>query len=419
MAEIITNPPSSIAKKAKHASAVNTFTNPNQFSSAISNIDLPGLRYIIPFHKTAINILKYSMDRTPFAFASRSIRNEIKQGGAVRDMALGRIATGTFFMLGAMALAVNDRITGGAPSDPELRQIWLQNNQPYSIKFKDEKGKNLYIAYNRFEPIGNLLSFGADVGPILFNLNKTQLDELAIAAIVTVCKNTLSKTYLQSVTNVLAALDDPDRKMKSFLLSMAAGFVPNVINTANKSFIDPYRRTTKGQDKEAEFLSRSLNDLVDKLKTRIPGESKDLPPLLNLWGQVIENRPGFQDTMGQRVYNFLSPAYAVFKEETDPVNKFILENNIKIQMPRRFFEKGGAKIPLSKREYYDFVRFSGRLAKKELDKLVKRNDFKNADLERKEYVFKKIISKSRLFAQGVVLEKHPELLTRIEDAMER
>ena len=56
-----------------------------------------------------------------------------------------------------MTLASQGLLTGNGPADPELRKIWLRNNQPMSIT----RGK--FFSYASIEPLNLVFSLAADL----------------------------------------------------------------------------------------------------------------------------------------------------------------------------------------------------------------------------------------------------------------
>lgn len=414
--ELTRNPSESIRITAREQANVNTFTNYNKFSSSLNAFrSIPGVRYIIPFVNTPSNIMRFAYHRTPFALLWGQAKEDILAGGAKRDMALGKIATGSMAMAYATNLALDGRVTGAAPDDPALRKIWLQNNQEYSFVFDGDNGKRTFVSYNRFEPIGMLFGFSADYANIVNDMGDKEASELIGAATMAFGRNVLSKTWLKSISDMFSALDNPDRSLGQFSLNLASGLVPNAINQTNRAFIDPVLRETRGFQ-EGDFASRSLAEMTDAAKAKIPGYSKDLPARRNLWGEPIEPRAGFTDTVGQRVYNLLSPAY-VKQVEGDKVNEVILDNDVSITMPKRSLKLPGVPSPveLTSEQYSRYVELAGVPTKQQLDELVNTATFdslSNGENGEKARVIRRVVSQNRQAAKAQLLEEFPDIIDR-------
>ena len=114
-------------------------------------------RFIAPFIRTPVNIVKYAGERTPLGFIFKRYKDAIEAGGAEADIAKAKIAFtgGVMSVLGLYAS--QGLITGRGPEDVREGSIKRNGVAEYSIKVGDE-----YISYQRFEPFGILLGLTAD-----------------------------------------------------------------------------------------------------------------------------------------------------------------------------------------------------------------------------------------------------------------
>jgi hypothetical protein len=82
---------------------------------------------------------------------SESYQQAMKAGGEQAAVAKAKIELGTAMYGAAAFYALSGNITGAGPSNPVLRQQWLQaGNEPYSIKVP---GTNTWISYRRADPV--------------------------------------------------------------------------------------------------------------------------------------------------------------------------------------------------------------------------------------------------------------------------
>lgn len=419
--QVMENPPANIRETAMTAADVNTYTNYNELATKVNAFRnaFPLLKFPLPFVTTPANIVAYAAKRTPLAPLAKSFREDVAAGGSRRDLALGRMATGSLAMIGFHNLASQGVITGGAPSDPALRSIWLQENQEYSFKLTGEDGKTTFVAYNRLDPIGMLAGIASDVYHIREGMSRKDEDDLISATMMAMYNNLLSKTYMTGISDIMSALDfeEPQGKnLSDIAANTVAGLVPNILNQANRTFVDPTIRDTKnvnvGFDNQASFIAKT----IDKIKSKVAGYSSELPARRNLWGEVIEARQGFNDATGEMIYNFLSPAYVTKKDE-DPVNGWLIDNDIGIRMPSRKMKLQGFRKPvqLSAQEYNTYLELSGKPAKKQLDNLIGSGRFDRMTDDKRSDAVRRIITGFRRQAKRDLLQLFPEITIRAQN----
>ena len=240
-------------------------------------------------------------------------------------------------------------------------------------------------------------------------------DDLISGALTALNNNLLSKTYMQGLSDLISALDpsDPFTNLSDVGANTLSGFAPNFINQANRTFVDPTVRDTKnvnvGFDNQVSFLNKT----VDKIKGKTFGYSDDLPARRNLWGDVIEVRQGFNDGLGEMIYNYLSPAYVTRKDE-DPVNNWLIDNDIGIRMPSRKMKVQGFKKPvqLSAQEYNTYLELSGKPAKAELDSLITSKAFEGFTDDERGDAVRRVITGFRRQAKVELLQLFPEIVER-------
>jgi hypothetical protein len=327
--EIINNPPENIKMAAVNAGRYQTFTNSlsetrikgigeiGQMGEAARRKKTVGpyARVIIPFVRTPTNIMSFMFERTPLAPLSRSIREEIAAGGARRDLALGKIVTGSTIMAVAADLTLSGQVTGAGPTDPQMRNIKRTTGwQPYSVKVGDT-----YYAYNRLDPIGGYLGLAADVTEIMGQVDDATADQLATAAILSIVQNMSSKTYMSGVTEFLDALDssstDPEAnnwKINRYFQRLAGSMVPASVANLER-VMSPEMSATYGY--------------IDRIKSRIPGFSEGLPPRRNIFGEPVVLEGGIGP-------DIMSPIYQS-TDKKDPVADEIVRQQTDVAMPRR------------------------------------------------------------------------------------
>lgn len=361
---LVDNPPEGLRMAAAEFADTQTFTRElgqwgRDFTKLVNKT--PGGRFIFPFIRTPINIMKYAFARTPLGPMAGQTRAAIQAGmragasdaeRAAAAEAYARIGLGTMVMMTAADMARSGTLTGGGPADASLKQAQRrQGIQPYSIKIGDR-----YYAYNRMDPLGLMMGMAADVAEVSMLAETPEAEKLALAGALAFGKNMANKTWASGVFDMIKAVDDPDRYGTSFITNFAGSFVPAFVRNV-ESTIDPIPRETRSPtgDGVEDFTARMVNDV----RSRIPGLSESLPPRRNLWGEPIDTSSGLGSA-----FDFLSPIYSSLRKP-DAVDAYILENRIKTSMPSRQVQG----VPLNAEEYDRYVQLSGETAKRMLDQM--------------------------------------------------
>lgn len=417
IAEIVENPPESLRLSAIGQANYQTFTNtPGTLAQGISRMvnEYPVMRVILPFVRTPANIMTYTFQRTPLAPLMSEVRADLSAGGARRDVALARIATGTTVMMVVADNAMNGDITGNGPASAAERQALMRTGwQPYSVKVDGR-----YYAYNRMDPIGMTMGLAADMVEILVNDDygvekERTMEEAAVAVTMSIANNVMSKTYLSGISDFFEAMADPERRADSFFQRLGGSVVPAGVAEVAR-YQDPYMR--------------EANNILEAIRRRTPGLSDELPPRRDLWGRPIS----YQSGLGP-AYDALSPIYS--KEQTSsPIDEEILRLEASITMPPKKTSFNGVTIDLSNHPeaWSRYVELAGNAlkhpawnlgAKDYLDQMVTgRGDLSPLYQELSEGpdggksdLIKKTINEYRELARRQLLDEFPELRAEYED----
>lgn len=330
---ILASPPEAIEDAAKEFAAYVTFTRDlgeaGQKVQALAST--PVGRLVLPFVRTPTNIFKYAGERTPLAFASQAVREEIAAGGQRRALALAKISLGAMTMSYMGMLAAEGIITGGGPKDKMLRQeLMMTGWQPYSIKAGDT-----YYSYARIEPIGSLFGIAADAADLLGQMPQKDAEELGAALVVAISRNVANKTFIKGLAGTLNAVSSQDMGVvKTFLEKELPTILP--FSTAEGQVartIDP--------------VMREVNSVMDAFKDKIPGLSDTLPPRRNLWGEPIYLQGGLGPDL-------ISPIYTSTMK-LDQVSQELVRLELPIGMPAKTIEG----VPLTPDEYDAYVVLQG------------------------------------------------------------
>lgn len=351
ISEILANPPSDVRLEAVNAATYSTFTGkPAEALSKLGQAfqNLPLGRMFLPFKNTPINILTYATEHTPMAPLVKTWRADFMAGGARRDVALARVSTGSMVMSLAMDQALNGTFTGKGPQEPGQRAEWMRaGNQPYSFKVG-----NRWVAYNRVDPIGMTIGLAADISESVVNAQKDvdneHFEKAMTGAIFAVANNAMSKTYLQGMADLMAAITNNEMKGESFVQKLTGSLVPAGVASMARNGLpgvggDPYMRIA--------------DNMVDSLRRRIPGLSKDLPLYRDLWGREVNYQSG-----NGWAYDMFSPIY-MKTAKPEPVDKELERLTFFPQMPDKKMTIKGVKVELTPPQFSRFMQLSGNEGK--------------------------------------------------------
>lgn len=351
MLEIVNDPPEHIRISAADAALYNTFTNkPGEWAQALMNLRNAGSLnptfLVLPFLRTPANILRYSFERSPIAPLVGQWRADIAAGGARRDLALSRMATGTSIMAIGLDLAADGIITGTGPSDAGKREALMRQGwQPNSVKVDDK-----YYSFSRGDPVGMALSAAGTIGEMLKSKEMSPEDfdtanELLAASIGVVSTSIVDKTFFKGVSDFATMIHESNRGdagVTNWLNKQAGSLLPfsSALNLT-KRFADP--------------VTREANSPWDAIQARIAGMSERLPPARNLWGE--ERKP---DEVYGRTYDVLSPV-AVSQAKDSPIDAEMerLQMSVKRIQRRGVFSGGDIDFRDYPQAYDAYVRLAG------------------------------------------------------------
>ena len=164
----------------------------------------PLTKYVVPFIKTPHNLMVYAGTHTP------GINRFLKEAQAVRagdDEAAkavlkGRVAFGYGVLATGFGYAAAGNLTGNGPADPELRKIWLQSNQPQSIKIGDK-----WVSYASIEPLNVMFAAAADLQHAAPYLQAGEYDRMVSQLQYTFAKAFYERSYMKGVQTAIGYLN--------------------------------------------------------------------------------------------------------------------------------------------------------------------------------------------------------------------
>lgn len=236
------------------------------------------VKAVVPFVRTPVNIFRFAIKHGPLAPIEQGWRRDLMAGGDASRKAMAQLSTGMAMWSAGAWLANNGIITGGFSPDPEVRKVQEMNGaKEYAVKVGDK-----YIQYNRLDPFATVLGFAADFAKVVGHISDAESDKLGKAMTITLARNLMSKTYVQGLANMFNAISDATSGrsttgLDSFLYRQTSSMlIPSLVNSV------------KGDD-----ALREVRNMLDAVKVRMPGYSKEVPAVRNIIGEVVDAPQGW------------------------------------------------------------------------------------------------------------------------------
>lgn len=274
---------------------------PESFATFGRIINNPVMKIWIPFYKTPTQIVRRIFERSSILapFLVKEVRDNLRKGGVHRRQAIATaLGPSSIFALGmyhAAGGATGDEqdkpdyyITGYGPSDPKVRQTWLESNVPYSIAIKDDDGGYTFVSYARYDPYSGVLAMMADAKDVIYNSE----DEVDITSLI-LAGGFASAKYVGTALPMTQFIGELTRVMGG-----------NYESTQQK--IDRIVKLVGGQVIEAGTM---VGEHIQAVGVYNPYTGKATPQLSGNFERMYE--PGQSNTTPQDMY----PEGNMFKQE--------------------------------------------------------------------------------------------------------
>jgi hypothetical protein len=373
ISELLSNPTEGMTTKAHGEALYQTFNKPlGEMGQSIMKIreKIPGrLGYFaVPFIRTITNLTKYAAERTPFNFAK--IAYDYNKGKIPKDELSNEIAKplmGSIMALVTGMLVNEGYMTGGGPKDKTKREALRRTGwQPYSFKIGD-----LYISYNRFDPLGQIIGTAADIAEVILNKpfpDEQNTKEMVGRLAASLARNWTSKTYMQGISGILDAVSDPVRYGENFIEQFSGSLIPSMVASTARS-TDPYYRNVEG--------------VKDALQARIPVASEKLLPKRDIWGEPIERKGGFAVQM-------LSPS-DVSVDNPERINGELVRLGVHPGQPGKKIRG----VELTPEEYDLYCELAGKRAKTMVSHYIESDSYDSRRDEINKLTIENIIQHAR------------------------
>lgn len=323
----------------------------------------PGLRFIFPFIRTPVNLLKAAFEeRTPLGLLIGETKGEIFQ--KKDPVAISRMMMGTTVGMMVYHWTQEGRITGTRSLDPrDNAALDLAGIQRSSIAFEDSEGKTFYVHYGRTDPIGAHIGLFADLAELSADMDEKEHADLVAGVIAIVSKSMTSKSYFQSLQDAVLAIHDPGRygtrllgRTASALLVPHSNFWAQVHRVQDENIPETDRRSLdlEFQSQVVSKLPPGVDDAVVQMINLINDKKKQLgiEPKLNIFGEEIVPPVGVP-------FSMLNPFF-VSEGSQDPAAKEIARLRLPIDMVSMYstLPGPGGGIKLSPAQMNRYIRLT-------------------------------------------------------------
>jgi hypothetical protein len=308
------------------------------------------LTFFLPFIDTPTNIVKQAIEMSPLggflavidgtrALRRRYLRGNMSKAEAelaagqlynrarfVQDVTNQTIAWTAYFALSGLVKPDDD--------DEDGRPV-ITGTQPYKTTKRGERDNayavmppqsirigNTMFSYARMDPFASMMAGVVDLMQEI-DRNGGTLNGAAASSYMMRLKDQLKdKTFLQGVSDLLNAIEDPERFAENATANILTGFVPNIIRQPIRESDDVIRDMQPREEQGfLEAVARRIGYSV------VPQMA---PVKMDVWGNEIRANRG-KDLLGSPVADklrrTLDPLNSSFGADAEPIDAWIFQFN--------------------------------------------------------------------------------------------
>lgn len=371
------------------------YTLDRAYAKVESFLQTPVIKTFIPFAPTVTRVFDQAASRVPgMQVISPQFYKDMSRGGVYADRAAARIISGGIIPTMLVSTgALENKITGGGPSDPQLKRA-LENTgwQEYSIVFdkstftpdllerlkkttnttESNDGKKIYVSYQRFDQVGQIVGAAADYAESLkMHVDTPDSEEwqkYAMATAAYMSEFTSQLPVAQFVGNIVSSMRgnyeesgqmavDIFENLSSSFAKRAALSVPVVSYAAGTQSAHIARlldrpQTTKMQDTMAASAARAeLEKIRNEIMGRIPLMRGEVEKELDYAGREVINKSSVLDAWINGI-----PFIKAKAGTTNKLDETLIANGMGISKPSPKWEG----VTLGAEQYNRFKRLYGQ-----------------------------------------------------------
>lgn len=358
-------------------------------------LNAPVIKTFIPFAPTLTRVFDQAASRVPgMQVISPQFYKDMSKGGVYADRAAARVISGGIIPTMLISTgALENKITGGGPGDPQLKRA-LENTgwQEYSLVFdkstfspwmldklktytnltESTDGKKIYVSYQRFDQVGQIVGATADYAESLKMHVETpdseEWQKYAMATAAYVSEFTSNAPIAQWVGNVVSSLrgnyEESGQKVVEMFETLSSSFakraalsVPVIsyaagTQSAHIAKLIDRPQTTRMQDTMAASAAKAeLEKIKNEISGRIPLLRGEVEKELDYAGREIINKTSVMDAWINGI-----PFVKAKAGTTNELDETLLANKMGISKPSPKWEG----VTLGAEQYNKFKRLYGQ-----------------------------------------------------------
>ena len=425
VADIIKKKPAELEKAALEDAARVTFTKDNKIAAGFAKIKrVPVLGNIastyLPFVRTPLNLLGYSLTNSLFAVVNPTVRRAIKKGGAEADEAIARIVVGSG-VIGLGSYLASQGVVSGTGDGYKLDIVKTQG-----LGYQDKAitiGDKTYT-YNRFDPFATPIGFGADLYMIYQRMGQIK-DTDKYANMEKYLKTGVYMAVSSAIANagdkaMLTGLVQLSRDMTQLTQGLESGtgtfdYILNKFSSqAARALLTP--NILRSYGRTSDPFVRDTYTALDVIKDAIPFIRKDLPIRYDMFGRLMYLEQYSDKGLTNDALEIIGSITREYSLKDDPFAKELVKLEYAHSRPSRKMSLegfGGTRVELNLEQYSILEGYTGAQFHQYGLQLIQTKAYQDALPPEKFEMIKKIKTASNKYGKAMVLESHgPELFRK-------
>lgn len=314
------------------------------------------LTFFLPFIDTPLNVFKQAVEISPLgsflaiADGIRALRRRIYAGKLSKEAAKAE-AEAIYDRIRFVQDLTNQTVAWAAvialqglvepDEDDEDGLPVITGTVPYKTTRRGERDNSyavmppqtirvgsLQFSYARVEPFATMLASSVDL-LVTMNRHGGMKPAVVSEAMARFKDQVKDKTFLQGISSLIDAIEDPDRFGERVAANIATGFVPNIIR-------QPLRESdTVVRDSNPAAGDGFFTAVAKRVGYSLAPQSA--PAKLDVWGQPVSAARGSQiggTEATDMLFRMLDPTNAVWKTKADPIDTWIFRYNLETADPK-------------------------------------------------------------------------------------
>ncbi len=341
--------------------------------------DSPGatgtiLRYLLPFMRTPANIMATTVRKSPLGTLGLAWSSLVTGRVTIKDerfirLAAEQVIAWSLAMWLASSLDGDDddlpMMTGSKGNYQGSDYRWKQRNLPStSIRIGEQ-----WYDYSRIEPFGNILAMMVDaVDSYKMAQNGAEGSKVARKVINSITHNIRDKTFLQSVGDVIRAMEDGSYGT-TMVTNFVSSWIPNI-----------YRGTINAMEDnlpDNKSYARGMDWFKEQFSVKAAGRAGFVvnAPKVDIWGNDIEKQ-NIGNMVPPFVWRITSPIRTRQIDMSKPdqllwnYNRMNPNDEYWPQNPAPYYKVSGKTVFIKGVLYRKYAKYAGEIARKEVERRI-------------------------------------------------